>query len=128
MKCQVSRPRGIIALQGQLLAGPRRVMGGTRGMLRGGAMVDLWLPRVRVRCRCIRSCVEMHANPAHIDHMQSSGAFEGRSYELALQAEWDEWDDRARCPGLHPGLVELALQAVIAKGALGASRVCTHHG
>ena len=57
------RPRGVVALQGQLLAGPRRVMGGTRGVLRGGAMVDFWLPRVRVVCRCVRSGVDPHANP-----------------------------------------------------------------
>ena len=35
MKCQVMRPRGVVALQGQLLAGPRRVMGGARGVRRG---------------------------------------------------------------------------------------------
>ena len=48
--------------------------------------------------------------------MQSNSEFEGRGYELALQAEWD---DRARFPGLHPGLLELALQAVIAGGPWG---------
>jgi hypothetical protein len=34
MKCQVMRPQGVVALQGQLLVGPRRVMGGTRGVTR----------------------------------------------------------------------------------------------
>ena len=63
MKCQVSRPQGVVALQGQLLAAPRRVMGGTRGVLRGGEMVDLWLPRMRVRCRCAGSGVDPHGNP-----------------------------------------------------------------
>jgi hypothetical protein len=30
-------PQGVVALQGQLLAGPCRVMGGTRGVWRGDA-------------------------------------------------------------------------------------------
>ena len=41
MKCQVNRPRFAVALQGQFLARRRRLMGGTRGVLRGGVMVEL---------------------------------------------------------------------------------------
>ncbi|MFM8475697.1 MAG: hypothetical protein ACKOEO_07850, partial [Planctomycetaceae bacterium] len=49
MKCQVTRSRGVFALQGQLLAGPRRVMVGQRGVLRGDgrfvvAASACWLP------------------------------------------------------------------------------------
>ena len=87
-------------------------------------MVHLWLPRVRAGCRCARSGVDANADP-------------GTSIAGNRMARWGgdakSWpdrpkgDDRAGSPGLHPGLVELALQAAIAKGALGASRVCTHH-
>jgi len=41
MKCQVRRPQNVVAPQGQLSAGPCRVMGGPRGVLRGEAMVGL---------------------------------------------------------------------------------------
>jgi hypothetical protein len=111
MKCQVMHLQGVVALQGQLLAGPRRVMGGTRGMLRGGAMVDLWLPRVRGGCRCVRSGVEMHANPGTLTKCNRTARSRG---------EAKSWPDRPNgiigpvSPGLHPGLVELALQAEIA--------------
>jgi hypothetical protein len=57
------RPQGGVALQGQFLAGPRRVMGGTRGVWRGGTIADLCLPRVRVGCRGVRSGVDAHTNP-----------------------------------------------------------------
>jgi hypothetical protein len=57
------RPQGGVALQGQFLAGPRRVMVGTRGVWRGGAIADLCLPPVRVGCRGVRSGVDAHTNP-----------------------------------------------------------------
>jgi hypothetical protein len=57
------RPQGGVALQGQFLAGPRRVMVGARGVWRGGAIADLCLPRVRVVCRGVRSGVDAHTNP-----------------------------------------------------------------
>ena len=53
---------GVFALQGQLLAGLRRVMGGPRGVWRGDGG-SLWLPRVRGGCRCGRSGVDAHGNP-----------------------------------------------------------------
>jgi hypothetical protein len=62
MKCQVQRPKGVVALQGQFLARPRLVMGDGAWALRGGAMVDLWLPRVRVGYRGVRSGVDAHEN------------------------------------------------------------------
>ena len=62
MKCQVTRPPSAVALQGQFLARYRREMGGTRGVLRVGAMVDLCLPRVRV-CRRVGSGVDANSNP-----------------------------------------------------------------
>jgi hypothetical protein len=92
-------------------ATPRRVMGGTRGVWRGGAIVDLWLAQVPVGCRGIRSGVDGAYEPRHVDRMQPNAALPGRSQERALQAERDV---RVGFPGLHPGLVELALQAVIA--------------
>ena len=39
------------------------MMGGTRGVWRGGAIVDLWWPQVRVGCRGVRSGVDAHTNP-----------------------------------------------------------------
>ena len=104
MKCQVMRPRVVFALQGQLLAGPCRVRGGARGALRGAAgrgdggfVVAAGACCLPLRTFRRRSACE----PEHVDRLQSNGALEGRGYELALQA-------------------------VIAKGGLGASRVCTH--
>jgi hypothetical protein len=41
MKCQVSRPQGVVALQGQFSAGPCRVMAGPRGEPRGGTLAGL---------------------------------------------------------------------------------------
>ena len=108
MKCQVMRRRVVFALQGQLSAGPCRVRGGARGALRGGAMVDLWLPRVRVVCRCVRSGVDADANP---------GTSITGDRTARLRGEAKSWPDRPKgtigpvSPGFHPGLMELALQA-----------------
>ena len=63
MKCQVRRTQCPVALQGQLLAGPCRVMGGPRGELRGGAMVDLLVPGSPVGCRGPGSGNDANANP-----------------------------------------------------------------
>jgi hypothetical protein len=63
MKCQVTRRRVVVALQGQLSAGSRRVSGGTHGVLRGGAIVDLWVRRARFGCRGLRPGIDANANP-----------------------------------------------------------------
>jgi hypothetical protein len=51
-----------VALQGQFLVRYRRERGGTRGVFRVGAMVDLWVPRAHV-CRRAGSGVDANANP-----------------------------------------------------------------
>jgi hypothetical protein len=63
MKCQVTRRRVVVALQGQLSARSRRVSGGTHGVLRGGAIVDLWVRRARFDCRGLRPGIDANANP-----------------------------------------------------------------
>jgi hypothetical protein len=76
MKCQVMRPRDVVALQEQLLAGPRRVMGGTRGVWRGDVGIVVaagtcWLPLGTFLHRC--AC-----EPGLVDHRQPNGAWEWR--------------------------------------------------
>ncbi len=64
---------------------------GRCGALRGGAMVDLWLPRVRVVCRCVRSGVDPHANP---------GTSITGDRTARLRGEAKSWPDR---PETHKG-------------------------
>ena len=93
-------PQGVVALQGQLSAESCRVMGGTRGVWRGGAMVDSWLPRMRVRCRCVRSGVDPHANPSTSIACNRTARWRGEAMS---------WPYRPNgLPGRFPGIASRA--------------------
>ena len=112
MKCQVSRPRSVVALQGQLSAGPCRVMVGSRGERRGGAMVGLLVPG-----RALVAAAQVPVSTRTPTRTRQSRATRRRVAGARLRAgPTGRRDARAAFPGLHPGLVELALQAGIAKG------------
>jgi hypothetical protein len=64
-------------LQGQFSAGPCRVMGGPRGVLRGGAMVDLMVPG----CALVAAAhlrYRPEPKPGRVNHVQPDSAFPGR--------------------------------------------------
>jgi hypothetical protein len=87
-------------------------MGATRGELRGGARVDLLVPGSPVGCRGQGSGLDANPNPDRSITCNRTARCRG---------EAKSWPYRpkglaAGCPGLHPGLVELALQAGIAWG------------
>jgi hypothetical protein len=119
MKCQVKRPRFAVALQGQFLARLRRLMGGPRGVLCGGVMVEL-CAEVRVLVAVAYVLVSMCTPNPDTSILCNLTVRSRARLRAGLTGRTDDGDG---FPGFHPGLVELALQAEIARGLLGLWRV-----
>jgi hypothetical protein len=119
MKCQVRRPQCPVALQGQPSAGPCRVMGGTRGECVTGRWWVCWC-----RARPWVAANQVPASTRTPARTRQSRATGQRVAGARLRAGLTgRGDPRAGLPGLHPGLVELALQAEIARGPVRLSGV-----
>jgi hypothetical protein len=73
----------------------------------------------RVGCCGLRFGIDAHAKPGHVDLVQPDGAEQGR-LRAGLTGRTGHGNG---FPGVHPGLVELALQAEISRGLLGFWRV-----